>query len=326
MTDSPWRGEIRAQAMRWPFRFRAHLERGVWSLLGADEDVYQEFDSCAQRLAHELHFPPGDCRPKEALLYRLKECGRHVRLSEKVRTHRFGSVKVGSKVSAASVSPLREALIGYLDHEGSGTTDCTPKSQARAQNTWQVVAAEHNRERRSRLCIIKALQKLGIPPEEWPDCVRGYSTSPGEHSLDSSSEDWKKELAKTEYHQTSQPPPFEPPEFDRLNQSRAEWVKVADAAWELHRNRFLQRREFWVKAGVDDEIGEEKHTRGPGSRSREHKRDNSALDLRFEWAALRLCGIGCKEISARYNLKESQVTKQSKELLVAAGWSPKAKP
>ena len=33
--------------------------------------------------------------------------------------------------------------------------------------------------------------------------------------------------------------------------------------------------------GVDDEIGEEKRTRGPGSRSPEHKRDNPVSDLRF---------------------------------------------
>jgi hypothetical protein len=96
-------------------------------------------------------------------------------------------------------------------------------------------------------------------------------------------------------------------------------VKAADAAWERHRNEFLQRRNYWVRVGVDEEIAEEKRPRGPGRTPR--KRNNSTVDLRYEWAALRLCGIGCKEISARYNLKESQVTKKSKEILEAAGWN-----
>jgi len=267
MADSPWRSEILAKALQWPFRFRAHLERGIWSLLGANEEVSQEFGSCAQRLALELHFPPGDCRPVVALLYRLKECGRHVRLSQKVRKHRVGSGGE-SKISTASISPLREALIEYLNHQGSGTTDSTPKSPARAQDTWQSAAAEHNRQRRARFSIIKALQRLGIPHKEWPEFVRDYYPSSGKHYLDYSSEDWKKELAKTEYHQRIQPPTFKPPIFDRLNQSPVEWAKGADAAWELHRNKFLQKREYWAQLGVDDEIGEENRRRGPGTTSR----------------------------------------------------------
>jgi hypothetical protein len=112
-------------------------------------------------------------------------------------------------------------------------------------------AAGKNRERTARLHIIEAFGRLGIGYDQWPDFVRAFYTD---------------QQQRIEYHQLMTPSPFEAPEFDRLNQSPQDWVKVADRAWELHRTGFLQRCQYWVDAGVDEEIPEAKRARAPGTK------------------------------------------------------------
>jgi hypothetical protein len=47
-----------------------------------------------------------------------------------------------------------------------------------------------------------------------------------------------KELAQKAWRQRRQKTASD---FDRLKESAQDWVKVADRAWELHRNEFLQK-------------------------------------------------------------------------------------
>jgi hypothetical protein len=85
-------------------------------------------------------------------------------------------------------------------------------------------AAEKNRELEARLRIITAFGRLGISHNQWPDFVRAFYADPQQ---------------RIEFHQFMTPSPFQPPDFDRLKESPQDWVKVANGAWELHRNRFL---------------------------------------------------------------------------------------
>src|SRR6185369_13116137 len=87
-------------------------------------------------------------------------------------------------------------------------------------------AAGKNRERVNRFWIIDGFRRLKIPYAQWPDFVQAFYTDPQQ---------------QIEYHQSMIPPPFQAPEFDRLNQSPEDWVKVADRAWKQHRDRFLQQ-------------------------------------------------------------------------------------
>jgi hypothetical protein len=98
------------------------------------------------------------------------------------------------------------------------------------------------------------------------------------------------------------PSPFQPPDFDRLNESPQAWVKVADKAWELHRNKFLKECEEWVRAGVDEEIVKVKRARGTGRKSPSHvagkrRGGNTRIDRRYEWAAKYLVKMPLKEIA-----------------------------
>jgi hypothetical protein len=98
---------------KWPRVFRARLNTGMWQLLGAPKDVEQEFRHWAQRIQLELRFPPGETDEVTALLYRLKENGHHVWLTQRREKHRPGSAKVESNGQRVTIYPLRAALIKY---------------------------------------------------------------------------------------------------------------------------------------------------------------------------------------------------------------------
>jgi hypothetical protein len=142
-----------------------------------------------------------------------------------------------------------------------------------------------NRLREARLSIIVALRRLGQPYVEWPSFVRKFD----EHL----SQDPK-------YKQRIAPSPFQPPDFDRLNQSPKDWIEVADKAWQRHRDRFLRGCQFWTAIGVDDKIPAAKSARGPGLPAGNGKRGkNTARERRSEWAAQYLCGVPLKEIATQ---------------------------
>ena len=174
-------------------------------------------------------------------------------------------------------------------------------------DTGEAAAATKNRQIKVRLRIIEALQRLGIQYLKWPDFVRLFYANLQE---------------RIEYQQPKPPYPFQPPHFDRLKQSPDEWVKAADAAWQQHRNKFLQVVQSWVTAGVDEEIPPAKSTRGAGRKGR---RLNAYPGLRIEWAARRLSGAAWKEI-ADESFNEGHVKKAATEVLKLAGWPTKVKP
>ena len=178
------------------------------------------------------------------------------------------------------------------------------RKDAGAPDTGQAAAAAKNRQTAVRLQIVEAFRQLGIPERELPDCVRSFCSNPE---------------ARKEYIESVDPPPFQPPAFDRLHQSPEEWTKLADAAWQGHRNDFLKRCQSWVTVGVDQEIPPAKSRRGPGQKGR-----NAPLDLRYQWAARRLNGAAWKEIAAESS-KEDQVKKAAVKILKAAGWFTKDK-
>jgi hypothetical protein len=174
------------------------------------------------------------------------------------------------------------------------------------QKTGDVAAAAKNREIRTRLQIIEAFQHLGIPYRDWPDFVRSFFESPQE---------------RARFTVSNTPPPFQPPAFDCLNQSREEWKKTADIAWKQFRDRFLEGCQALIALGVDEEIPPVRSTRGLGRKGR---RLNAPSDLRFEWAARRLSGAAWKEIASD-SFTESRIMKAAREVLKLAGWPTKVK-
>jgi len=204
----------------------------------------------------------------------------------------------------------RNEIVSEAKKEPACPPDQAPPGNAikdaGAPDTGEAAAAAKNRETRVRLGIVKAFQQLGIPYSEWPDFVRTFYTNA---------------QARTEYSESIDPQSFQPPAFDRLNQSPEEWTKVADAAWQQHRSRFLEWCQSFVTLGVDQEILPAKSTRGPGRKGR---RLNAPLGLRYQWAARRLNGAAWKEIAGE-SFKEDHVKKAAGEVLKAAGWSTKTK-
>lgn len=178
------------------------------------------------------------------------------------------------------------------------------------QASGQAAAAEQNRQHQARLEILQALQRVGIPEPQWPELVRAYYRSSPQR-IASRQRIWMA--------------PFKPPPFDRLNESPEEWKKKAHAAWQEYCEQFLKRCEVWVQQGVDEKIAETKRKRGTGKVQSPRKRKHTAIELRYEWAALRLCGEAWKEIAARYKRKESTVIKAASEVLRIAHW-PTRKP
>jgi hypothetical protein len=176
----------------------------------------------------------------------------------------------------------------------------------------QAAAAESNRRREVRLGSIQAFFRLGIPYSEWPDFVKVYYADPHQQN---------------QYCQNMLPLPFHAPDFDRLNQSPAEWKKAADTAWTLHRNRFLEECQNWVKMGVDEEIVWKERPRGPGNREfgRGRRRaDNTAIDQRFVWAAQYLARVPLKQIAGEH-ADPSTVGRIAREIVRSAGWPTRSR-
>src|SRR5208283_5213144 len=121
------------------------------------------------------------------------------------------------------------------------------------------------------------------------------------------------------YEQQATPDPFQAPAYDRLNESPQEWAKKADAAWRQHGDRFLKMCEFWVTAGVDEELPATKRTRGAGRKGR-----NAPPALRFEWAARRLMAAAWEEIAGE-SFTTDQVKKSAGAVLKLADWPTKVK-
>jgi hypothetical protein len=189
-----------------------------------------------------------------------------------------------------------------------GVTMMSSPSNPNSQSGFrQAAAAEQNRQHRARVAIMQAIMRLGIPRNQWPDFIEAhYAEAP--HGIP--------------FRQIISPSAFQAPVFDRLNQSPKEWSKQADAQWEQHRDRFLEGCDVWVTAGVDEKIFITKG-RGPGKSQRLRTRHNTALELRYEWAARRSCGEAWKEIAFRSDAKESTVIKAASEVLGTAGWPTK---
>ena len=171
-----------------------------------------------------------------------------------------------------------------------------PKPPAEMRGTGQAEAAQQNRQREARMRIVKALERMRIPREKWQPIVQ----SP----------------AGPEYWQTVTPDPFHPPVFNRLHQSLTDWANKADVAWTRHRDDQIQLFQSWVTLGVDDPIPEEKRSRGPGKTRR-----NVTPDARYDWAALRLCGMEWKQIAIDYDVTEDRVRKAATPVLRLADWA-----
>ena len=311
MSDSNWRDEIIAEAKKWPRTFRARLDTGHWNLMGANEEVQQEFRAWGKRIHRELRLPQGDVDPIDSLLYHIREKGRHVRLSEPRKTLRFGSSTVVSTCARARIHPLRSALIEFVGEEPGTGINAKSMSRAQAGNSGAGAAAKKNRERQAREGIIRAFHRLGTAYSKWPDFVQEFYTNTRE---------------RTEYRQLISPPPFQPPVFDRLNQSPEDWRKSADATWEQHGDRFLRGCDYWVTVGVDDEIPVAKPTRGTGiSPAKGTRGDNTDMDRRYEWAAKYLVRLPLKEIAAQDSADPSTVGRIARGILRQANWSEQRK-
>jgi hypothetical protein len=184
---------------------------------------------------------------------------------------------------------------------------------------WQGIEGEaaasgKNRERENRLRIIDAFGRLGLSQSQWPDFVRAFYADP---------------LQRIEYRQSMMPSQFQAPDFDRLNQSPEDWVVVADKAWEVHRNNFLQECEDWVTAGVDEPIAEVKRARGTGKERSgrvvgRRRGGNTPMDRRDEWAARYLVKVPLKEIAGA-DADATTVGRVAREILRLSGWATKVK-
>src|SRR5262245_21464099 len=181
------------------------------------------------------------------------------------------------------------------------------KANPRQDVPGQAAAAQKNREREARLCIIEAFGRLGIPYAQWPDFVQAFYTDPHQ---------------RTEYHQIMTPPPFQAPDFDRLNQSAQEWAKLADRDWKNHRDTFLKECEEWVREGLDEEIIPMKSARGAGHRTQlggRRRGGNTSINRRYEWAARYLVNVPLKEIAGA-DADVSTVGRIAREIIQLAGW------
>jgi hypothetical protein len=173
-------------------------------------------------------------------------------------------------------------------------------------------AAAKNRERDARLRIIEAFRRLGIPYNQWPDFVRVFYADPDK---------------RIEFHAFIMPQSFQAPDLDRLSESLGDWLKKADSAWEVHRNKFLQECQDWVSAGVDEEIEDAKAVRasgkkGPARVGSRRRGDNTPMDRRYEWAARYLLKAPIKEIAGA-DADAATVGRVAREIVRLAGWSHK---
>lgn len=118
------------------------------------------------------------------------------------------------------------------------------------------------------------------------------------------------------------------PSFDRLNQSPKDWLQVADRAWELQRNRFLQSCADWVREGVDEEIVEATPARGRGTKrpaqvGGRNRGNNTPIERRYEWAAKYLIKVPLKEIAGA-DAEASTVGRIARETVRSAGGLPRS--
>ena len=186
-----------------------------------------------------------------------------------------------------------------------------PASLAEASDQGQAAAARKNRENQTRQQIVRALESLGSAfRTEWPGFVREFCRDP---------------LEQTIFTDCALPPPFQPPEFDRLNQTPEEWAKAASAAWDQSRERFLQSCHDWVVTGVDEQIPATRTVRGPGSKPKSERGKNTVLERRYLWAAKYLLQVPRKEIAAQDNANVTTVGRVARETLLQANWLELAK-
>jgi hypothetical protein len=303
-TTPTWRDEVVSAAKKWPGSFRADFKSGSWRLNGASIPVQKEFEQSAERIRRELGYLSADDDPVTSLLRRLRAHGSRVRASQRLKTQQLGSTRITVKDQHFGVHGLGNALVNYLMQPNAGWHVRSRTTRAGAQ----VAAAEKNRTRAARMSIVRALQSLG--PRVcgiWPDFVVAFI---------------KNETPQTENKQTASAEPFQPPDYDRLNQSPADWARMADAAWRKHRDAFLRRCEFWERAGVDEEIPPVIRLRGAGLAARKSERGaNSAVDHRYVWAAKYLLGFRVKAIAADDLADASTVGRIARQILEEADWS-----
>jgi hypothetical protein len=304
--SSVWQDEVTRVAIKWPRGFRARKENGYWRLMGANHAVLAEFERYAERIARELGFPRGDGSPTTNLLEHLKNWGAYVRVSSPFKVSKRGSTKSTTRNERVSIYPLSSAVVAYLSHKGG-----KPPVKSRTIS-GQVAAVKGDRANHERASIVRALEKMGPDfAKRWPDFVVDFSRNRNQHS---------------EYQQPVWPGCFQPPAFDRLNQSPAEWKRIADRAWEEHRDGFLKECQFWETAGLDEEIPPAKRMRGPRATiGRGKRRNNSVVELRHAWAAKRLLGFRIKEIAAHDGADPSTVGRIARQILRQANWTTPAK-
>jgi hypothetical protein len=306
MPSASWQEEARNAVKKWPRGFRASLDTEVWRLSGAPEDVQQEFRHWAQRIHFELRFPSAETDAVTSLLYRLKENGHHVRSTRDRKKARIGSRKVESNCERATIYPLRSALTKYLSDGSCVRPEAEPTSVVPSRDSGQAAAARKNRVRQARLSIIVALRRLGQPCAKWPSLIREFNEHLGQDP---------------ENYQAISPTPFQPPDFDRLNQSPRDWIDEADRAWQKHRDDFLGKCQFWATVGVDDEIPAAKSARGPGSPALTSVRgQNTDMERRYEWAAQYVCRVPLKEIAGQSSAEQSKVGRIARKILRQAEW------
>ena len=293
--------ELADCASRWPSRLHARLntETEHWTLLGADKSVLSELRICVERAARDLGLS-SKSDPVEAFLWLLSDAGHCVKQTKEDTKQRNRSTKIVAKVTARCIAPLGDAVIEYLRQRPLGT----PSRLAQPKPTTES-AAEKNQRRDARVRVIEALKRLEIPQAQWPSFVEKPQWPPN----------WQPATADK----------FQPPDFDRLHQSLADWRKAADLAWQQHREEQIRRWEFWVTLDVEERARQAKRPRGPG-----RKRRNARPDARYEWAARRLAGLEYKQIAIDYSVKEDRVRKAVTTVLLTAGWlkdqAPEAEP
>jgi hypothetical protein len=173
-----------------------------------------------------------------------------------------------------------------------------------AESAGEAAAAKKNREREARAGIIDAFRRLGIPESRWPAFAREFDKDPAQ---------------RIEYRDYATPLPFQAPDFDRLNQSPDDWVKLANKAWEQHRQEFLQKCQDWVDAGLDEPIPAMKRARGRGRKNLARGGKQVLCSRRFEWAAKYLLRIPLKEIAGA-DAEPSTVGRDARNIIKAANW------
>jgi hypothetical protein len=158
--------------------------------------------------------------------------------------------------------------------------------------------------------IVDALRWLGIEFVAWPDFVQEFYRDPQGQIL---------------FEDCALAMPFQPPEFDRLNQSPEGWSKTADDAWQRHRDDFLKHCQAWVVARVDEASLAVKQIRGPGAKRRGARGKKTVLEERYIWAAKYLLHVPLKEIAGQHEADAATVGRVARSLLRQAQWLDSAK-